>query len=63
MLAPSWRGDVDKRRWYARAERLSGGPGSNKMILDLFLRTDMRPVLASVQAPTLILHRRGASER
>ena len=59
LLAPSWRGDVAKRRWYGRCERLGGGPGYFKVIFDLFMRTDVRPVLESIQAPTLLLHRRG----
>jgi len=58
-LAPSWAGDAAKRRWWARGERLAGGPGYFKAIFDLFMRTDMRPALESIQAPTLLLHRRG----
>ena len=45
--------------WFARCERLGGGPRFFKAILDLFLRTDVRAVLESIQAPTLILHPRG----
>ena len=59
LLAPSWASDAAKRRWLARGERLGGGPGYFKQILDLFLRTDVRPALESIQAPTLLLHRRG----
>jgi class 3 adenylate cyclase len=59
VLAPSWAQDAAKRRWCARAERLAGGPGYFAAILDLFLRTDVTPVLSSIQAPTLILRRRG----
>lgn len=59
VLAPSWAGDAGKRRWWARGERLAGGPGYFRAILELFLRTDVRPVLESIQAPTLLAHRRG----
>ena len=59
LLAPSWADDAAKRRWWARGERLAGGPGYFKAVLDLFLHTDIRPALASIQAPTLVLHRRG----
>ena len=59
LLAPSWADDAAKRRWWARGERLAGGPGYFKAILELFLHTDVRPVLESIQAPTLVLHRRG----
>lgn len=58
LLAPSWAGDAAKRCWWARGERLAGGPGYFKAIFDLYLRTDVRPVLDSIQAPTLLLHRR-----
>lgn len=27
LLAPSWADDAAKRRWWARSERLAGGPG------------------------------------
>ncbi len=59
ILAPSWAGDAGKRRWWARCERLAGGPGYFKAIVDLYLRTDVRAALDSIQAPTLLLHRRG----
>jgi class 3 adenylate cyclase len=59
QLAPSWADDAGKRRWWARGERLAGGPGYFKAILDRFLGTDVRPALDSIQAPTLLLHRRG----
>ncbi|TFV61479.1 adenylate/guanylate cyclase domain-containing protein [Mycobacterium sp. PS03-16] len=58
-LAPSWSGDAAKRRWWARGERLAGGPAHFRAILDLFLHSDIRPALDSVQAPALLLHRRG----
>lgn len=59
VLAPSWADDAAKRRWWARGERVSGGPGYFRALLDLFLHTDVGPVLDSIQAPTLALHRRG----
>lgn len=58
-LGPSFARDAGKRRWWARGERLSGGPGYFKEIFDLFLRTDVRPAVQSIQAPTLLLHRVG----
>ncbi|OBA82434.1 cyclase [Mycobacterium sp. 1164966.3] len=58
-LAPSWAGDDGKRRWWARGERLAGGPRYFKAVFELFLRTDVRPALDSIQAPTLLLRRRG----
>jgi class 3 adenylate cyclase len=58
LLAPSWSRDAAKRRWYGRGERLAGGPGYFNAISELFQRTDVRSVLDSIQAPTLVLHRR-----
>jgi hypothetical protein len=59
LVAPSWAGDAAKRRSWARCERLAGGPGYFKTMFDLFIRTDLRPVLESIQAPTLLLHPSG----
>jgi class 3 adenylate cyclase len=59
LLAPSRSSDPSFRRWWARAERLSAGPGYFTPILSLFLRTDVRSVLGSIQCPTLVLHRLG----
>jgi class 3 adenylate cyclase len=57
-LAPSWAGDAAKRRWWARCERLSR-PRYLTTMLDLWSRIDVRPVLDSIQAPTLVLRRKG----
>jgi class 3 adenylate cyclase len=59
LLAPSQAGDAGFRRWWARSERLAGGPGDWTSLLGLFLRTDIRSVLSSIQAPTLIVRRQG----
>ena len=60
VLAPSWADDAAKRRWWARCERLAGGPGVfHVRCSTCSLRTDVRPVLDSIQAPTLVLRRRG----
>ena len=50
-----------KRASDAGTGAVSALPGARvfKAVLDLFLRTDVRPVLGSIQAPTLLLHRRG----
>ncbi|MCT7658482.1 adenylate/guanylate cyclase domain-containing protein [Mycobacterium deserti] len=59
LMAPSWADDAAKRRWWARSERLAGGPATMTALFELFLRTDIRPLLESVQAPTLVMRRRG----
>jgi class 3 adenylate cyclase len=58
-LAPSWSNDAAKRHWWARCERLSGGPAKWKANWELYARTDARPLLDSVQAPALLMRRRG----
>jgi len=59
VLAPNWARDAAKRRWWARCERLTGGPGYVTALYEVFLRTDARPLLESIQAPTLVMRRRG----
>ncbi len=58
VLAPSWSDDAAKRRWWARSERLSGGPGLTAA-LELWMRLDVRHALEGIQAPTLLMRRRG----
>jgi class 3 adenylate cyclase len=58
FLAPSRAGDEEFRSWYGRYERLSVRPTKNVEGLGTSLiRTDVRPALASIQVPTLVLHR------
>ena len=59
VLAPGWADDDARHCWWARCERLAGGPGYFKTISDLYLRSDVRSVLESIQAPTLLVRRRG----
>jgi class 3 adenylate cyclase len=56
-MAPARRDDERFREWWARCERLSAGRGYFKRILELFLGTDVRAVLGSIQAPTLVIRR------
>jgi len=43
---------------FAKLERLSASPGAIKAILLLNSQIDVRPILPTVQVPTLVLHRR-----
>jgi class 3 adenylate cyclase len=49
------------REWAARLERLAASPGTAKAFFRMHNETDVRPVLSSIQAPTLVLHRPGDS--
>jgi class 3 adenylate cyclase len=57
--APSTLGDETARRFWARLERNSLGPGAVAAMLDVVEAADVRPVLPTIHVPTLILHRTG----
>jgi len=59
LFAPSRVEDEAFRRWFGRYARMGSGPGGMAAVLDMASRIDIRPVLGSVQAPTLVLHRDG----
>jgi class 3 adenylate cyclase/pimeloyl-ACP methyl ester carboxylesterase len=59
ILAPSRADDLAFRQWWGRGERLSAGRGYFRHVLELFLRTDVRAIVGSIQAPTLVIRRRG----
>ncbi|HET6773245.1 MAG TPA: alpha/beta fold hydrolase [Acidimicrobiales bacterium] len=56
-LAPSWRdrGDV---RFLARYERHSATPDAAAHLIGLCDLIDVRPILPSISAPTMVVHRR-----
>jgi class 3 adenylate cyclase len=58
-LAPSQAGDERLRRWAGRLERLAASPSTAVAFSRMHGEIDVRPVLASIQAPTLVLHRSG----
>jgi class 3 adenylate cyclase len=58
MWAPSLAEDARFRRWFGRLERYSCGPGMARRGAALSAQTDVRAVLGSIAAPTLVLHRR-----
>lgn len=58
-LAPSRADDPIFRRWFARCERLSNGPGAAVAAYRLFIGTDVIGILPNIQAPTLVVRRRG----
>jgi pimeloyl-ACP methyl ester carboxylesterase len=56
--APSRRDDDELRRWWARLQRLAASPGMVRNIFALYPQVDVREALPTIQAPTLVLHRR-----
>jgi len=58
--APSLAGNADVLRWWARAERYAASPAAALEFEDAWFATDVRAILGSVQAPTLVLCRPAA---
>jgi class 3 adenylate cyclase/pimeloyl-ACP methyl ester carboxylesterase len=59
VAAPTRVADEHFRAWYARAARFSAGPDQVAGTVRAGLEQDVRPLLPSVSAPTLVLHREG----
>ena len=57
LVAPSRVGDEAFRQWWARYQRLGSSPGTIMAIRATLAQIDVREVLPSISAPTLILHR------
>jgi class 3 adenylate cyclase len=51
--------DLDLLRWAARYMRLSAAPFTSTRMYAWVLQLDVRSILPSIQAPTLVLHRSG----
>ncbi|MEH2539480.1 MULTISPECIES: adenylate/guanylate cyclase domain-containing protein [unclassified Bradyrhizobium] len=59
LFAPSLLSDNACKRRYARFERLSASPSSATALIRMNSEIDIRPILPSIQVPTLIVHREG----
>jgi pimeloyl-ACP methyl ester carboxylesterase len=59
LFAPSFAGDPRTLDLLARLERNAASPAMVGKIFEMFLGTDVRDVLPTIQIPTLVLHRRG----
>src|SRR5437588_4543712 len=59
LQGPSGVGDEPFTRWWARFERLVATPAAYRELADVFRDLDVRSVLPSIQAPTLVLQRTG----
>jgi len=57
LVAPSRVGDEPFRQWWARYQRVGASPGTIVAMRRTLGRIDVREVLPSISAPTLILHR------
>ena len=59
VLALSYSPDEQLRAWAGRMERLAASPGTAAAFYRMQNEVDVRPVLPSIQAPTLVMHRTG----
>jgi len=59
LNAPSRRDDPVFLQWFARLERAAASPGSVRALMEANYEIDVRHLLPTIQAPTLILHRAG----
>ena len=59
LNAPSRRDDPVFLQWFARIERAAASPGSVRALMEANYEIDVRHLLSTIQAPTLILHRAG----
>jgi len=57
--APSRAHDPDFREWWATYLRMGASPGAAIALTKMNAEIDVRGVLPSVQAPSLVIHRRG----
>ena len=57
MFAPSLAGDARFRDYWARLLRSASSPKAAVALMALYRQIDTRPVLASISAPTLVMHR------
>ena len=59
LYAPSLAGDPLARDFVGRFERMAGSPNAIKRLIAMNKQVDIRHVLPSVSAPTLVVHRDG----
>jgi pimeloyl-ACP methyl ester carboxylesterase/class 3 adenylate cyclase len=59
LQGPGGLGDPTFVRWWARFERLVATPSAYRELARIFQDLDVRPVMPSIQAPTLVLQRVG----
>lgn len=61
LYAPSLAGQPTFREWWSRASRRGASPAAAMALSPLFTDADVRGVLPSITAPTLVIHRAAES--
>lgn len=59
--APSIEQDMQLRRWLGRMLQYAAAPGSIERIMSFYRETDVRDILSSISAPTMVITRSEAS--
>jgi pimeloyl-ACP methyl ester carboxylesterase len=57
VINPSLADDAEARSWYARYFRMSASPGLARALMRHNATMDVRSLLATIEVPTLLLHR------
>jgi class 3 adenylate cyclase len=57
VFAPSISGDAEISAWWARLLRSGTSPRAAAALMRMYMDIDVRPALAAITAPTLVLHR------
>ncbi|MDH3899869.1 MAG: adenylate/guanylate cyclase domain-containing protein [Gammaproteobacteria bacterium] len=58
MFAPSRKDDLPFQHWWGKFERLGASPGAAKALMRMNSQIDTSDILASVNVPTLVIHRK-----
>ncbi|MBI4908947.1 MAG: alpha/beta fold hydrolase [Acidobacteria bacterium] len=59
VRAPSMASDPAFRNWWATYLRMGASPGAAEALTRMNAEIDIRPILATVQVPTMVIHRTG----
>jgi class 3 adenylate cyclase len=58
-IMPSAKGDPELRQWWRTMHYQAASPNFLVAVERIWAELDIRPILPTIQAPTLVLHRRG----
>jgi class 3 adenylate cyclase len=59
VFVPAVADDPRFRQWWQRAGNRGASPATARALAQTRFQTDLRPVLPAIQAPTLVIHRKG----
>jgi class 3 adenylate cyclase len=59
IYAPSQIGNHVFEEWWGRMQRSAVSPGMARQLMEMLGQTDLRPILPTIQAPTLVIHQTG----